>query len=69
LIVLGKSDHLLFGVTDKNVGTIVSWNTTADKDKVEQVVNADDMQVLRCDALATHSSGHLLPRPYTPGIL
>jgi glycine/D-amino acid oxidase-like deaminating enzyme len=69
LVVLGKSDQLLFGVTNMNVSPIVSWNTAADKDKVERVVNADDVQVLRCDALATHSSGHLLPRPYTPGIL
>jgi hypothetical protein len=67
--MLGKSDHLLFGVTEKNVSAIVSWNTAANKDKVKRVVNADDVQVLRCNALATHSSGHLLSGPYTPGIL
>ena len=40
-----------------------------EKDEIERVVNANDMQVLCRDALATHSFGYLLPRPYTSGIL
>jgi hypothetical protein len=32
------------------VSAIVSWKTATDKDEIERVVNADDMQVFRCDS-------------------
>jgi hypothetical protein len=46
----GQKRPSSFGVTNKNVSAIVSWKTATDKDEIERVVNADDMQVFRCDS-------------------
>jgi hypothetical protein len=50
MFMLGKSDHV-FGVRNKNVSATVSGKTITDKDKIERVINADDMQVSHCDTL------------------
>ena len=51
------------------MGIIGSRYTSANKDKVERVVNADDVQILRGDTLAAHSPSHLLTRPDTTRVL